>query len=935
MSFPSDIGLFHLERTHRMRDYEDSMAYMYVHSKHKCSFLFIHNPRDSHNVTNILVKTPTTDNSGINHIVEHLVCCRSEKYGSGKAWDQLTSASFNTGMEAYTCSCHTGFTFSTVNLASFKQAIPVVLDMVFHSDFNEADFLKEGHRFEEDEGELKHNGVVYNEVVADMYETWNYLATEKARILFDKCVGQFNMSGDEEMIEKVTLDDVKRVYKKYYRPSNSIFCHYGNFDPNIVIGAVAQVVDVMEYVETVIDRGIYEQPRWTEPRMVRMHAQAPNETKPMDEQYIVMIAWYICPGWEWEIREDMKFIVKQLMNLNTSPFYEALIATRLAESLADSGIDTTSVCCFTITVDGVKRENVDKVVDVVHETLQKVVDNGLAKDRKQSAINAYSLYLMTPTWSEGSDIFEAISHEMSLDCDPFPMLDAVKGAERIREKDRLNDRYWEEMIKKYLIDNQHRLTVIVEPQEDFVVNQNNKITERLKEKFESMTKEELANLARQKALIEDETEADDSKLPIPEFSRNDLSRDFPMTKPVLIEDNVALNIVPSKKYCYVGLEAQFHLLAEDLEMLNLILPMWEDIGAGSRDEKEFLLFAQTYGDGFSFDIEEIETVVGQEEDFPIIVHITVGFLEEFSNQIMEIFRDVVLSPHFDSPKVAEIELPLHLGNLMESVADIENVARYCQLGFSKITNYSYVMGGYGKIKTLQKAVSDGDWAKLCKDMQAFYNRIMKCARFKAFVNCSSHKAAEGILPQMKDLVRTLNANGAEIQAPVPQPYVVTIPENVYLSHSVTTSSVAVAIYTKPMPDEKSVVFHIVAQALNSLLYDALRDGIGVYAFQAEYKEFECVFLISTECDPKPDESLAAIREGLEEIAAGQLTEEAVSHAVVAKFSEMDTPFPAHLKGIDPFSPRSIMPRDATSCMTLLKNRWWRLSSISLTANGMS
>ena len=69
-----------------MGDDEDSM---YVHSKHKCSFLFIHN------VTNIFVKTPKTDNSSIDHIVEHLVCFRSEKYGSGKAWDQLTSASFN------------------------------------------------------------------------------------------------------------------------------------------------------------------------------------------------------------------------------------------------------------------------------------------------------------------------------------------------------------------------------------------------------------------------------------------------------------------------------------------------------------------------------------------------------------------------------------------------------------------------------------------------------------------------------------------------------------------------------------------------------------------------------------------------------------------------------------------------------------------------
>ena len=899
--FPPDIGLFHLERTHPMDDYKDSIAYLYVHRKHKCQFLFIHNPHDSHNMTSILVKTPTIDNSGVNHIVEHLICCRSEKYGSGKAWEQLESSSFNTGMEAYTCSTHTCFTFSTVNKSSFEQSIPVILDLVFHAELTEVDFLKEGHRFEDEDGELKHNGVVYNEVVADRYDTSTYLSTENDRLLFDGCVGRFDISGVEEEIEKLTLEDVKQRYNKYFTPSNAVFYHYGNFDSSMVIGAVDRVISDIEYVPSVFDRSIYLQPRWDAPRDVRIKIQPPNETKPLDEQFVVMVSWYVCNAWDVDLCDDMGFVASQIWKSNSSPMYEALIETGLAESFTGCGMDDESPCCsFTIGVDGVKKENVDRVIEVIHETLEKVVKEGLNKERKQSTFNSWVLSLMTPSWSEGSEIFETISVPLSLECDPFSLLDFGKSIEETKQKDQQNERYWENLIQKHLIDNPHRLTLIGEPVEDFVVSQNTKTAERLKEKRAAMTEEELNELARQSELLEDESDTAESKTPIPEFHRCDLSRGFTMTVPARVEDKVAVHVVPSMKYCYVGVEVDLHLLPDDLHWLNLILIMWNAVGAGSHNEKERAALVNTYCDGFSFSIQEIESEVGHEEDFPIRIQITVGCLDEFGENTMELFSDIMLNPHFNSPKVAEIEIPRSLGNLMENVTSWSRLARYAQLGFTKIANYTSLIGGYNRIISLQKAVNEGNYENLCCKLQSFYDRIMKCATFKGFVNCSSDQAVERIFPRMKELVNKLNTNGAILKAPAPEPYNVTMPDKVYLSHSVTSSSLVIAIQMETLPDERAVLFYIVAETLTLLLYDCLRDAIGVYTVSARYKECVGSFVIGTECDPKPQESIEAIRECLESIANGDLSDETVNHAVVSGFGVMDAPRPAHLRGIMKF-----------------------------------
>ncbi len=125
--------------------------------------------RDAEKAQVISVRTPPPDNSGVAHILEHLVFCGSRRYPLPDVMLELDKSSTATALNASTGQDFTEYHCASLNHKDFVQLASAYLDTVFFPRLTEEHFLQESchYYFEDSEnlrGPLGITGVVYNEM---------------------------------------------------------------------------------------------------------------------------------------------------------------------------------------------------------------------------------------------------------------------------------------------------------------------------------------------------------------------------------------------------------------------------------------------------------------------------------------------------------------------------------------------------------------------------------------------------------------------------------------------------------------------------------------------------------------------------------------------------------------------------------------------------
>ena len=208
-------------------------GYVLEHIKTKARVLIIEND-DVNKVFNIGFRTPPYDDSGIPHIIEHSVLCGSKKYPVKDPFVELAKGSLNTFLNAMTYSDKTVYPIASFNQKDFENIMSVYLDAVFYPDIYIHDEImkQEGWHYELDsmDGDLKYNGVVYNEMkgVYSSPESIMYREIESS-LMPDTPYGN-DSGGDPVSIPTLTLERFRDFHRTYYHPSNSYIYLYGDCD---------------------------------------------------------------------------------------------------------------------------------------------------------------------------------------------------------------------------------------------------------------------------------------------------------------------------------------------------------------------------------------------------------------------------------------------------------------------------------------------------------------------------------------------------------------------------------------------------------------------------------------------------------------------------------------------------------------------------------
>ncbi|WP_180171449.1 insulinase family protein [Acinetobacter sp. YH12023] len=486
---------FQLIRQHHV----EALDILVSEYKHKVTGAVHYHLATNHdeNVFLVAFRTQPMDSKGEAHILEHTALCGSEKFPVRDPFFLMIRRSLNTFMNAFTAADWTAYPFATQNKKDFQNLLEVYMDAAFAANLNPLDFAQEGIRIELENGEAVYKGVVFNEMKGAMSSPSDQLYHQLAHHLFPETTYHYNSGGDPKDIPDLSYEELVSFYKSHYHPSNAVFMTFGN-EPAYNLQEQFETLALSKFEK---GQTLYSKPerRLTAPVTVtETYAVDAEDLK--DKTYHVL-SWLLPEASNIKLRLGMRLVEGVLLEDSASPLRHYLETCGYAQSTGpfmgvdDSNYEMTFYCA----IQGSNPEHAEQFKDGVFKVLEDVaakpVDPALVEailhqiELHQREINGdgtpYGLSLIL------NGLSSAIHHS-----DPVDVWDVDTAIEQVKEE--LKDPMWlSNLIKTYLLDNQHRVQLTLVPDAEKNALEAAAEKARLKEIVANLTEAQKAEIIAQ------------------------------------------------------------------------------------------------------------------------------------------------------------------------------------------------------------------------------------------------------------------------------------------------------------------------------------------------------------------------------------------------------------------------------------------------------
>lgn len=471
----------------------DATGYLLSHKKTKAKVALLLND-DNNKVFNIAFRTPCSDDTGVPHIMEHSVLCGSDKFPVKDPFVELVKGSLNTFLNAMTSSMKTMYPVASCNDADFKNLMDVYLDAVFHPNIykHKEIFMQEGWSYKLDsmEDELKISGVVYNEMKGAFSSPDGVLFRHIRHTIFPDNEYQYESGGDPDCIPELTYEEFMDFHKKYYHPSNSFIYLYGDIDPVERLEFIHnEYLSKYDYLD--VNSRLTEQTPFAEPHdEYRAYSIGENEDD-KDKTYIAYTTTFgKCT--DVKIYYAMNVLEYALITMPGSPVKKALVDAGLAKDIT-GGCITAMQNIFTFVAKGANKEDKDKIVKVIEDTLKKLVEEGIDRDALRAALNIYEFRYREADFGGNSkglfyslDVLEAWMFD---EMHPFTLIDADDTFVYLNSV--VDTGYFETLIEEFILNNNHKTILTLAPEKGLTDKKEKELAEKLAKYKETLSEEEL------------------------------------------------------------------------------------------------------------------------------------------------------------------------------------------------------------------------------------------------------------------------------------------------------------------------------------------------------------------------------------------------------------------------------------------------------------
>jgi len=512
---------YQLIKEEYLNDIKCTLSY-YKHIKSGARILLI--PCEDNNKTFAIgFRTPPKDDTGVPHILEHSTLCGSRKFPVKDPFVELLKSSLNTYLNAVTYPDKTFYPVASCNDKDFKNLMDVYMDAVLYPNVynNELIFKQEGWHYELDDinSDITINGVVYNEMKGAFSDPEQVLSRLSMHATYPDTTYGVESGGDPCKIPNLTYKDFVNFHHTYYSPSNSYIILYGNCDMNERLDWLDKeylskfnIIDVKSEIE-------YQQP-FNKEKIIEQYYPI-SESSNIENKTYYSFNTIIGDYSDLKLNLAFRTIGYSLIEAQGAPLKQALLDSGLCLDVDGFFEDELIQPCFNITVKNAKENSIELFKKVINDTLLDIVNKGLDKNVLKGSINrALFIYREANFGSTPTGLvytFAAMRSWLYDDDNPWSGLDIDKIY--LELLDEIDTNYYEELIKKYLINNNHKAYVILKPSKTILKEEETALKDKLNDYKNSLSNEELIKLINETNLLKKYQDSPSSKEDIDKLPR--------------------------------------------------------------------------------------------------------------------------------------------------------------------------------------------------------------------------------------------------------------------------------------------------------------------------------------------------------------------------------------------------------------------------------
>ena len=522
------IGGFKIKQNQFIQEV-NSDVYLMVHEKSGAKLLYL-DTTDDNKVFSIGFRTPPDNSKGTPHILEHSTLCGSRKFPLKEPFVELVKGSLNTFLNAMTWPDKTMYPVASRNAVDFHNLMDVYLDAVFYPNCIDDPqiLMQEGwhYELEDKDSELTYNGVVYNEMKGALSSGDAIMENFAMEKLFPNTTYGVESGGDPEVIPALSYKEFVEFYKKFYHPSNSYIFLYGDMD----IEKTLNFID-SEYLSNFNEKKIDSQIKTQVPfkkREVINRKHGISESESTDKKAIH--ALYTAFNDHMSTLDSLAFEVLNyvLIEIEGAPLKKAVLDAELGSELSGSYTDGYKQPVWTIQLSGTDVNNQKKFEETIDETLRALALNGIDKSMLKAAINRIEFTLRENDYrGRPKGLFYGIRAMELWLYDRNPM-DALKYFDNLKQlKKFIDTNYFENLILKYVIKNNHQVLITMEPEKGLTEKKNALTAQKLEAFKNSLSEEQLNEIVENTKKLkvrQASKDSEDALKTIPLLERKDLKR---------------------------------------------------------------------------------------------------------------------------------------------------------------------------------------------------------------------------------------------------------------------------------------------------------------------------------------------------------------------------------------------------------------------------
>lgn len=470
-------------------------AQLFRHVKTGAELLSLQND-DENKVFNITFRTPPADSTGLPHIMEHSVLGGSRKYPTKEPFVELVKGSMKTFINAFTAADRTSYPVASTNLQDFYNLVDVYLDAVFHPLITPHHLAQEGWHYEIEslDAPLTYKGVVFNEMKGAYSSPDNLLWRVSKESLSPDTPYGLDSGGDPRVMPELTYEQFKAFHETYYHPNNARIVFYGDDDPAKRLALMDAWLNEFEAREVEVE--IPLQPSFSKPRSLTVPYSV-GKGEDAGQKGFVQVNWLLPEITDRTLRMGLSILSHALVSTSASPLRKALIDSGLGEQLTGGGLSgSMRQPSFEVGLKGIELEQAQAVEALILATLKQVADEGLEPEMVEAAVNTIEFNLRennTGSFPRGLALAMRSISDWVYGRDPIAPLAFAAPLQAAKERIAAEPAWLQQLIRQYLLENQHRVTVTLEPDPDMAA------------RLEQEEKEKLAAIQAKMSLAELET----------------------------------------------------------------------------------------------------------------------------------------------------------------------------------------------------------------------------------------------------------------------------------------------------------------------------------------------------------------------------------------------------------------------------------------------